>query len=216
MSPPAKVIPIRTRGSAAGGSDDAGAPRHRVDASNRRLDERSDEELLFLACGGVVEAFAELVRRWERPVRSYCAKWCGARGDDIAQEAFHDVWRARATYQPSGRFAAYLFTIVRNRCRNERRAQGLRDASPDRGAPLGAGDRPDQLDAIVAAEERRRIHAELVALPRPLREAVMLRFDGELDYREIAKVVKAKESTVRSRVFLAVARLRKALREVDR
>ena len=57
----AKVIPLRLRG---GGPDEVAT--------------RSDDELMELAAMGVAPAFPELVRRYERAVRVYCAKWCGS------------------------------------------------------------------------------------------------------------------------------------------
>jgi RNA polymerase sigma-70 factor, ECF subfamily len=169
------------------------------------LAQRTDEELMELVAGGVAPAFAELVRRRQAAVRLFCTRWSGEAsvGDELAQEVFLDVWRSRERYKPRGRFAAWLFTLARNRCRSERRS-ARRPECLVPPAPL----QDDQLDAILCVERQRRIDERVRQLPAKLREALMLRFNAALEYDEISRIVGAGESTVRSRVFLAVSQLR--------
>jgi RNA polymerase sigma-70 factor, ECF subfamily len=193
----AKVVPLRGGRSRREGS----------------LEARPDEELLGLASAGVVEAFASLVERYEVKVRSYCTRWCGATGvgEELAQEVFLDLWRARARYEPRGRFVAYLFALARNRCRTARRADRQELPASD---SVELAD-PDQLDRILAKERRRRLDQRIADLRPKLREAVMLRYLGGLEYDEMARIVGSSENTVRSRVFLGLAELREWAREVE-
>jgi RNA polymerase sigma-70 factor (ECF subfamily) len=69
------------------------------------------------------------------------------------------------------------------------------------------------LEVLLEAERHRRMLAALHELPPKLKEAVLLRFDQGLDYPEIARILDAPESTIRSRVFLGIRQLRARTRE---
>jgi RNA polymerase sigma-70 factor, ECF subfamily len=170
------------------------------------LVERTDDELMQLASAGVDEAFAHLVRRYQSQVRSICTRRCGAAGDDVAQEVFVELWRTRGRYEPRGRFRAYLFTIVQTRALNavQRRPREVELAHD---LPLPS----QELDALLQAERVRRLHQKLTLLPGKLQDALLLRFVAGLEYAEMAQTLARSESTVRSRVFHGLLRLRKLL-----
>ncbi len=176
-----------------------------------------DDELMHLAASGssgalASEAFAALLLRHERRVRNYCAKWCGnaARSDEMAQEVFVDLWRHRSDYKASGRFDAYLFTLVRNRCRSDHRKvtveRKLESYEP-------TSNSPDQLERLIDYERLYRLNEAVARLPPKLRESLLMRYGAGLEYAEIARVVEAPESTVRSRVFLAICQLKEWAKE---
>jgi RNA polymerase sigma-70 factor (ECF subfamily) len=172
------------------------------------LAERTDDELMQLASAGVDEAFAQLVRRYAGQVRGYCARRCGGEGsgDDVAQEVFMELWRTRERYEPRGKFRSFLFTIVQTRVLNAvmRRPREV-ELAQDLALPS------QELDAVLVVERARRLHQKLSLLPPRLQEALLLRFSGGLDYAEMAEVLKRSPSTVRSRVFHGLMRLRKLL-----
>jgi RNA polymerase sigma-70 factor, ECF subfamily len=172
------------------------------------LAERTDDELMQLASAGVDEAFAQLVRRYAGQVRGYCARRCGGggAGDDVAQEVFMELWRTRGRYEPRGKFRSFLFTIVHTRVLNAvmRRPQEV-ELAHDIALPS------QELDAVLVAERGRRLRQKLSLLPPRLQEALLLRFSGGLDYAEMAEVLKRSQSTVRSRVFHGLMRLRNLL-----
>jgi RNA polymerase sigma-70 factor (ECF subfamily) len=179
-----------------------------VPTADPPLEGLRDDELMQLAATGMTSAYAVLVRRYNRAVRSYAARVCGAAGDDVAQEVFLKVWRERGSYEPRGRFRAYLFTVTFRASANEarrRKASALADDAPlvaVEGAPL---------DELLTAERQRRIHAQVAKLPEDQRRAILLRFAADLDYEEIARIVERPVATVRSRVFLGILRLKKLL-----
>lgn len=161
-----------------------------------------------LASAGVDEAFAQLVRRRSGQVRAYCARRCGgsAAGDDVAQEVFVELWRTRARYEPRGKFLAYLFTIAQTRSMNAvtRRPHEVELAHD---VPLPG----QELEEVLRVERLRWLHQKLGLLPRQMQEAVLLRFSAGLDYAEMAEVLQRSQSTVRSRVFHGLMRLRSLL-----
>jgi RNA polymerase sigma-70 factor (ECF subfamily) len=176
------------------------------------LGEHADDELMQLASAGVDQAFAELVRRHQKEVRGYCCRCCGRpAGDDVAQEVFLELWRTRQRYEPRGKFRSYLFTIVHTRVLNavQRRP---REVELDEKVHLAGG----ELDAVLEAERARRLRLKLAALPDKLQQALLLRFAAGLDYEEMAEVLERSQSTVRSRVFQGLLRMRKLLRKDER
>ena len=179
------------------------------------LSEHDDDALMLLAAGGHRDAFEALAGRWLPRAARYCAKFLGdpRAGDEVAQDVLVETWAQRARYRSGGRFQVLLFTIARNRClnraRDDRRRSAAAAAAGAHPVPACAGAQgPDALDRLLEQERQRQVRDAVVVLPEKLREAVLLRFDQGLDYGEIARVVGANESTVRSRVFHALRRLR--------
>jgi RNA polymerase sigma-70 factor (ECF subfamily) len=167
-----------------------------------------------LAGASLPAAMAEIVRRYQDRVRSYCCKWDPQRGEDTAQEAFATLWRGRHDYRPRNQFRLYLFTIVRNCCRNARR-WWFRHKAPELPVTerVGATEEGTPLDDLLARERIRRVQGELACVSPKLREAVLLRYCEELSYAEIASILEVPEVTARSRVFLGLRELRKRLQE---
>lgn len=188
-------------------------PKLTVVSGSPKLEERDDDALMLLASAGRSDAFAALVRRHMKKLESLCARLLGdtVAGQELAQETWLQVWVARGKYQAGGQFRIYLFTVARNRCRNQ-----LRDRSRRRRwvgtepAPADAPDRDaaDHLDALIERERRLRVNGAIATLPPPLREVLVFRFSEGLDYADIARIVGRTESAVRSRVYLAMERLR--------
>jgi RNA polymerase sigma-70 factor (ECF subfamily) len=173
---------------------------------------RTDDELMRLAAGDLAEAYDELVHRHAGPLRAFCSRMLGnpGRGDDVAQEVFLEVWRTRARYQAQGRFRAFLFTAARNRCLRAIRDQRPRP-SPDGPEADSSDSTASQLDALLEAERRRRLADHIAQLSPKLREAIWLRFSADLDFDEVARAARCPVETARSRVFLALKRLRSLL-----
>jgi RNA polymerase sigma-70 factor (ECF subfamily) len=183
------------------------------------LDARSDDELMLLAKAGARDAFGVLARRYMDRVVRFCAKQTGdARAaEEIAQETWLYLWSTRATYVPQGKFVVLLFTAARHRASNYRRGSHRRDsrltAPPEEGLPLLATAAPDHLDEILVQERQRRVLTALEQVPPKLREALLLRFAEGLSYEEMAGVLEAGESTIRSRVHHALKNIRALLGE---
>ena len=180
------------------------------------LDRGDDEQLMALAAGGAKSAFAVLVGRHVPRVTKFCAKFVGqlSIAEELAQEIFLEVWLRRERYRSQGKFVVFLFTLARHRCLNR-----LRDDSRRRRRDLDVGIdglgpdvcAPDQLDTLLERERQRRVQVALLGLSTKLREAVLLRFDQGLDYPDVARILGCSESTIRSRVRLAMLRLRQEL-----
>ncbi len=144
------------------------------------LQSRDDDALMLLASASRADAFALLVRRHGGRLANLCAKLLGDRviGEEVAQESWLQLWAARTRYQPGGQLTVYLFTIARNRCRNQLRDRHRRhrwvSAEP---APLEAPDLEggDHLGAVIEQERLRRVNDAVARLPAALREVLLFR-----------------------------------------
>lgn len=163
-----------------------------------------------LSALGVSAAFEVLLRRHRAAVRSYCARLCGSGlGDEAAQETFLTLWQERESYEPRGRFRAYLFTIAQRRCHNALRGskRQRRVAEAAQALPSASVD----ADELLARERQRRLYERVHTLPEEQRQAILLHFAADLPYEEIAALTGRPAATIRTRVFSGLGKLRKLL-----
>ena len=92
------------------------------------MSETADWDLIEKARSGDMAAFAELVRRYERPVVHFCQRMIGSREDaeDLAQDSFVRVYRYLDRLTPTAKFSTLLFGIARNLTLNFIRDSGRR------------------------------------------------------------------------------------------
>lgn len=170
-----------------------------------------DETLMIAYANGDAAAFAELYQRHRAALYRFIRRQCAA---SVADELFQDVWTrlivARKRYEPSAKFATYLYQIARNRLIDHFRASGRNledpgaDDPPDPPAP-----HPQQPETLVERREKvDRLLALVEALPGPQREAFLLHEEAGMTLDEIAAVVGAGRETIKSRLRYALARLR--------
>jgi RNA polymerase sigma-70 factor (ECF subfamily) len=169
----------------------------------------TDHDLMHLAQQGDAAAFAQLVERWQNPVARLVRQLLGPQADveDLCQEVFVRVLRARDRYQPSHAFSTWMYRIALNVARDFRRRQQRRPpmlvASQDVPSPA-----IPTIDALARDEEAKAIAASLTSLPDELREILVLKHFGHLSSNEIAQVVNLPPGTVKSRLQAALKKLR--------
>lgn len=184
---------------------------HSASSGTQGLSERGDDELMTLAQAGSRDAFAVLVERYAHRLVATCARFThdGEQAIELAQQTWVLVWEQRDRYRPEGGFLLWLTTIGRNRCRNElRRSKVARrhaEVAPE------SSPTPAQIEALLVGERRRKVREALCRLPAPMREALVMRYGEELRYDEMAVVLGASESTLRSRVHHGLLRLKNLL-----
>lgn len=181
-----------------------------------------DEELVSKAIHGDKEAFAELVRRYERPIYALAYRMVGNREDarDLAQEAFLKAYRALATFKESSRFSPWLYSIANNLCIDFLRRKGRNNLSLDEPFPLG-GERQiaGGVDPTVQLEKREtqlQVQQALNNLPPKFKNILILRHMQELSYEEIAQVLGISASLVKTHLFRAREALRKQFTLLDK
>jgi RNA polymerase sigma-70 factor (ECF subfamily) len=184
----------------------------------------SDEDLMLAYAAGDAAAFDALYARHKGGVYRYLLRQC--RGGATAEELFQDVWmnliRARTTYAPTAKFTTWLYRLAHNRLIDHYRASGhLTLVSADDDAheeavaalPGARGDDPE-----VRTENRElgeRLRAAVGALPPAQREAFLLQQEAGLSLAEIAELTGVGTETVKSRLRYALAKLRRDLDDLD-
>jgi RNA polymerase sigma factor (sigma-70 family) len=171
--------------------------------------ELSDEQLMQAYTGGDRRAFEELFSRYApritRLLRRDVAPTEDA--DDLVQQTFLQLHRARRDFRPGASVRPWLYTIAFNLKRQYFRRRGRKPETSLEGAPLQDARGRDPEAAIYDAQLR----AALKTLPEPQREAIVLHWFEGLSYAEVAQIVGAKESAVRVRAHRGYGKLRELL-----
>jgi RNA polymerase sigma-70 factor (ECF subfamily) len=139
--------------------------------------------------------------------------------EDLAQEVFLRVYRARQEYAPSAKFTTWMFRIATNLALNSVRDNRRRqmEISMDQTVDTGEEEQramevPDRAPSVeqelVARSRAELIMKAIHALPEKQRAAVLLHKYQELDYDEIARVLECSESALKSLLFRAYETLR--------
>ena len=185
----------------------------------------SDVDVMLRLKTGDESAFAYLVQKYRRPMVGFMYRMCHnpSTAEELAQEVFLRVYRSRASYEPSAKFSTWLYRIATNLAvnhardtRHERPENTVRLDEPDQ----ETGNTPDLADDSLTAEEqilqRERlaaIRSKVNALPERQRLAVIMHKYQQMDYRQIADVLKLSESATKSLLFRAYETLREQLKE---
>jgi len=185
----------------------------------------TDAEVMLRVKAGDQSAFDYLVQKYRRPLVSFMYRMARntAAAEDLAQEVFLRVYRARETYEASAKFTTWMYRIATNLAVNH--ARDTRHERPEVTVSLDepdeeTGSTMDVADGTVSAEEalvrRERlaaIRSKVEALPERQRLAVIMHKYQQMDYKQIAGVLKLSESATKSLLFRAYETLREQLRE---
>jgi RNA polymerase sigma-70 factor (ECF subfamily) len=183
--------------------------------------ENSDEELMLLYRDGEAGAFDVLYARHKGGVYRYLLRQC--REAAAAEEMFQDVWmnlvRARAGYTVQARFTTYLYRLAHNRLidhyRKNRPAAMVSLEEEDGEAAIELPDERERpaADALDAKRQAARLAELIAALPEAQREAFLLQQEGDMSVEEIAQATGVSRETAKSRLRYAMARLRQGMQE---
>ncbi len=174
---------------------------------------------------GDAVAWEEIVRTYNRRIYNICYRFAGSGDDaeDLTQEVFIKMYRTLTTYDHTkGAFATWVTTITRNllvdhfRKGKQQRLTDSIDATSEHEDAVPLSEQIQDQSAAPDARVRSRevgetVHAALGKLSPELREAVILRDLQDMDYREIATVLKVPEGTVKSRINRGRAELARLL-----
>lgn len=180
-----------------------------------------DEQLMLAAKAGRLEALEELVKRYERKLYGFLAKWLRNGAD--AEEAFQEIWlrvfESRLRYEPKAKFSTWLFRIATNHCidrsrkfrptvataeeRTDFEEEGVTHVVEDpRQSPQLAAERGELSAALRGAVD---------ALPEGQKQVFLLAEGEGMDYREVGEILGIPVGTVKSRMHHACATLQVAL-----
>jgi len=187
------------------------------------MTEATDEELMLRYRDGDARAFELLYARHKGPVYRYLQRQCGiaAQVEELFQEVWMNLIKARGRYEPRARFTTWLYTLAHNRLVDHYRRQSA-------GLPMSYDDDPDDaplVEKVADSElkqpdnefERRRQAQQLLSLlaklPEAQRETFLLREEGGLSLEEIASATGVTMETAKSRLRYALSKLRHGMKE---
>jgi RNA polymerase sigma-70 factor (ECF subfamily) len=181
----------------------------------RRLEPDSPEGLMNAFLDGDARAFEQLFRLLAPRVSSVLAHMSGdARlAEDLTQQVFLKVYRARAAYQRGMLVAPWVFAIARNTLIDHRRSVARR---PERLSPDGQLPEPREPAPAIDDSTHATLYETLEALPESQRQALVLLKVYGLSLAEAAALCGTSSASIKMRVRRAYLRLRDALsREVE-
>jgi RNA polymerase sigma-70 factor, ECF subfamily len=188
-----------------------------IDPSARGTEDRAaDQAALARMARGEGDALAELYDRHARPIYSLALRILGdaAEAEDIVQEVFSQAWKQAGRYSASrGAVAAWLLTLARSRAIDRLRAKRAR---PGEVSGEGAADQlvdssPPADSLVLSSEQVARVRAALDELPLLQRAAIELAYYEGLTHAEIADRLEQPLGTVKTRIRLAMLKLRDVL-----
>ena len=158
-------------------------------------------------------AFAALFGHFAPRLKSYLVRLGaeGALADELVQDVMLTVWRRAESFDPARASAAtWIFTIARNRRIDGLRREGRPEIDP--ADPALVPDAPEQADrALEGAQDTARLHAAIADLPAEQAELLRLAYYEDQPHSAIAQRTGLPLGTVKSRLRLALGRLRRTL-----
>ena len=157
-------------------------------------------------------AFEALVRRWQEPVSRFLYHMVERKETvpDLCQEVFLRVYQARSRYRGTGKFSTWLYQIALNIARDAARRRRHQQLTLEDGDLPGEGACP--VEAFAQQEIVEVVNRAIAALAEPLRSVLVLHHYEGMTFEEMAPLLDAPASTLRSRFATALGRLREQLR----
>jgi RNA polymerase sigma-70 factor, ECF subfamily len=189
------------------------------------FDPTSDAAVMLRVAAGDEASFNFLVEKYHRPMIHFLFRMVRnqAVAEELAQEVFLRVYRARDSYRAEARFTTWLYRIATNLAvnyardtRHERSAQTVYLDAPDEETgttPDLADDDPTVEQRMLREERMAAIRSHVMALPERQRMAVLMHKYQGMDYRQIGEVLKLSESATKSLLFRAYQTLREKLKD---
>jgi len=182
----------------------------RSTAADADLGERIERHI---RAGEHREALSLCARFYAAGLGRLCMAFTGsqAEAEELAQESLLAAFDGFAAYRAEGSVRAYLYGIARRLCGKHVEKRARRDSRLRLVHDTGRGAAADEL--ALAKERAERARVALAGLKPSEREAVVLRYEGELGFREVGEATGVDEATARKRVSRALSRLRAAVGE---
>lgn len=184
-----------------------------VNSQEAKPEADPDAILMMQFREGDSAAFETLVNKWKNPLINFFYRSLKSyeQSEDLTQMVFIRLHRAAHKYEPKARFSTFIFQIARRLLINEFRREQRK--------PLEAWD-PSELHAVSSDDEHRQrreieeaFELALMKLPENQKTAILLLKQQELSYQEIAAIMEATESAVKTWIFRARQFLKQELKD---
>jgi RNA polymerase sigma-70 factor (ECF subfamily) len=203
----------------------------RVTEADEGLSQESDEALLTrYRDSGRSEDFDELIHRYEPELYRYLARYLGDQvlAEDVFQNTFLQVHLKRGLYEDGRPVRPWLYSIATHQAVDALRKAGrhptvsldLQVSSGENEAgrlvDLLVSDESGPLDDLQGQERASWVRESVARLPETLRQTLILAYNQDLKYREIAEILKIPVGTVKSRLHAALAKLQQMAKADNR
>jgi len=194
-------------------------------AATGKTTETGDADVMLRLKAGDLDCFEYLMNKYRRPIVHFMFRMVHnqAVAEEMAQEVFLRVYRARESYRAEAKFTTWLYRIATNLAvnyardtKNERTTPTIHldEPDPETGTMHDVADATPNVEAdLLRAERMQAIKAQVMALPERQRMAVLMHKYQEMDYKQIGSVLKLSESATKSLLFRAYQTLRERLKE---
>jgi len=212
-------------GSAAGRTAEAPAVIRGELTDPAVLEMLSDAEVMLRVAAGDDSAFDYLVEKYRRPMMSFMYRMTRNQSvsEELAQEVFLRVYRSRQSYAASAKFTTWLYRIATNLAVNHARDTkherpenmvNIDEPDTDTGLTVDVADGSLNAEQTILRKERlAAIRSRVEELPERQRMAVIMHKYQNMDYKQIAAVLKLSESATKSLLFRAYETLRETLKQ---
>jgi RNA polymerase sigma-70 factor, ECF subfamily len=179
------------------------------------LEDQQTGVLVRRCVAGDAGAWEDIVRAYNRRIYNLCYRFTNSadNAEDLTQEVFIKVYRTLASYDvEKGAFTTWVTTLTRNllvdhfrRSRMDRLTESIDAGRTEEDDSVSLSERlpdrgPSPADRLASQETQKMVQRALARISPDLREAVILRDLQDMDYKEISKVLRVPEGTVKSRI----------------
>jgi len=179
------------------------------------LEDQQTGVLVRRCLAGDAGAWEDIVRAYNRRIYNLCYRFTNSadNAEDLTQEVFIKVYRTLASYDvEKGAFTTWVTTLTRNllvdhfrRSRMDRLTESIDAGRTEEDDSVSLSERlpdrgPSPADRLASQETQKMVQRALARISPDLREAVILRDLQDMDYKEISKVLRVPEGTVKSRI----------------
>jgi RNA polymerase sigma-70 factor (ECF subfamily) len=175
----------------------------------------TDENLVSDILAGDVEAYAILVKRYQKPIFNLMIRTTSCEEDafDLTQEAFVRAYEKLERFKPSGRFFPWLYTIAMNLARDFLRKTKTREIKKAELYEMqkDLSEESNLSELLLERIDVKHVKAALQDLPLEYREAVILRFHEGMSIREVALSIGISVSGAKMRIHRGLIKLRRLL-----
>ncbi len=193
-------------------------------AHQRRLESKTEDTLLIQrALTGDQTAFSSLRQKYHDSIYNLIYRMIREKDEveDLTQEAFIKAFASLSTFNDEYAFSTWLYKIATNNCIDHIRRKKLQTFSIDK--PIESRDSdfafelpdtgtgPDQ--ALISSQRKKMLEEAINSLPEKYRQVIVMRHQEELEYQEIARILKLPLGTVKAHIFRARELLYKFLRD---
>lgn len=179
-------------------------------------DKRTDEQLMSCYRDGDAQAFEPLYQRYRVSLYNYLMRQCSNKAitDELFQETWTSLVRARQTYTESARFSTYLFRIAHNKLIDYYRRNSKAAIDSNEGDILDTGSHSPE-ETVSAQQQQDKFVLLLEQLPEAQREVFLLKEETGLGLEDIARITESNVEAVKSRLRYAIKRLKTGMEDLS-